>query len=144
MNHDEQIQLHGSLRYAIFRNGKLWQRIEQENLVVNTGKNALARLLGGGRTGGITKFGVGTNGTAAAVANANLTNGFIRAIGTATYPQTGQVVFPWQVAADEANGLNIQEMGLLFADNTLFARITLGAIAKTNILTLNGEWAVNF
>ncbi|MNC78397.1 hypothetical protein D3C75_1305980 [compost metagenome] len=52
--------------------------------------------------------------------------------------------FAFTLGESEANGLNIRELGLLCADETLFARKVRGLIEKTSDLSITGSWTIIF
>jgi len=125
--------------------GKILENYEDKNLVVNSGRTAVMRLLGAGDTNKqLTKLSVGTNGTQPTGADTAITGAFTKSLGTVTYPTIASVKFDWTLGALEANGINIVEFGLLCADNTLFARKVRAVIAKNSDIILNGSWTISF
>lgn len=130
----------------VFRRGKLIEHVEERNLIVDNSKAMHAHLLGGDATNNVvTKFGVGTNGTAPAGGNTTLTGAFIKAHDGATYPVAGQVSFAFSLSTSEANGIAILEFALLGASNTLYARkVRSVALNKASDLTLSGVWSITF
>ncbi len=142
--HNETISVRGDVRTTISdANGTtVW---EGRNLVVSAGKQAMARLLGGARAGSITKFGVGTGSAAAVLANTTLTSIFSKAITIVSYPDVNQVQFTLQLAPGDAVGMAIRELGLFFADDTLFSRyVESGVITKNNTMTITWQWLLTF
>jgi len=141
---EEKQAANGTLRLELKRNGVVFQVITEKNLVVNGGKSALARLLGGDVTGrSIDRVAVGTNGTAAALTDTAIT-GAVTVAATATYPTATSVRFSFTVPTGTANGMNLREFGLLTAGGALFARRVTGLIEKTSDLEINGTWTINF
>lgn len=136
---------HGE-RIGRWRRKYLLERWDGKNLIVNGAKTQLAHLLGGDTTGRpVTKIGFGTNGAAPNVSNTALTGAFVKNTGTATYPTSTQVQFPFTLLTSEANGLSIIEFGLLSTDNTLFSRRVRGsAIVKDNTISFSGTWTISF
>jgi hypothetical protein len=125
--------------------GRVVERYTAENLVVNTGRNGAARLLGGDGTGkNITQIAFGTSNTAAAPADSDLTGKFIKAIDSVSYPQVGAVQFSWALDFAENNGMQIREFGLFNAANELFSRKVRSLIAKTVDIRIEGTWTIQF
>lgn len=142
--HNDTILIRGDVRTVIKdASGEIVR--EGRNLVVNGGRQAMARLLGGARTGAITKFGVGTASAAAALADTTLASIFSKAVASVSYPAVNQVQFTLQLAPNEAVGMAIRELGLFFADDTLFSRyVESGAITKNNTMTITWTWLLTF
>jgi hypothetical protein len=143
---DDLSNIRGDVRLEIIHEDGTVEIRELKNLIVTTGREALARLLGGARSAGAaTQFGVGTGAAAAALGDTNLTGVFRKAVGAATYPALNQVEIPWTLAPADAVGMVIKEYGLFFADNTLFSRIVeAGTITKSAGMTINGLWRITF
>ncbi len=134
----------GSVDIQIFKNGKLIDRISDNNLVVTLGKKNIAELLGGTVTGvPITTVGVGENGVAPAPGDNALTNSFTKAVDSVSHPTANQVMFHFDIDNAEANGKTIREFGLLNANGVLCARKIRGEdIVKTNAIRLVGTWTI--
>jgi hypothetical protein len=130
----------------IYRRGKLIEHFEEKNLIVDNSKQTHARLLGGDvASRSITKFGVGTNGTAPAGGNTSLTGGLVKAIDGVSYPATNQVQFAFSLTSGEANGVGILEFGLLTAGSILYARKVRSVVLnKDSDVSLAGTWTINF
>lgn len=130
----------------IFRRGRLIERVDEQNLIVDGSKQTHARLLGGdvaSRSVGL--FGVGTNGAAPAGANTALTGAFTKAIDSSSYPATNQVQFNFSLATTEANGIAILEFGLLTGAGALYARkVRALALNKDTDISLTGSWTISF
>lgn len=143
MNNDT-IQIRGDVR-TVIRDGENTQTRFGSNLVVTVGRQAMAKLLGGGRTGAITKFGVGTGSTAAALGDTTLTGISSKAVASVSYPATNQVQFTLQLAPSDAVGMAIRELGLFFADDTMFSRfVESGVITKNGTMTITWTWTLTF
>ncbi len=157
--------LRGSVDFLTMRNGIIIDRWQSSNLIVDIGRDAMARLLGGNRTTFVTKIGFGTNGTPTQPQDTALANMFSKPLENVRYSgytgnyygenvavAPGQIRFEYFLNTTEANGLQIRERGLLFSDNTLFARVlrpqTPGGqpdmILKQNDMTLAGAWTIYF
>lgn len=145
MTESDQLNLRGEFTVRVYRGGELVQEWTDRNVIVNNGRDALARLLSGVTANkSVTKIGFGTGTGAAAQTNTSLTNMTSKSVGAITYPETGAVQFAWSLETSEGNGLTITEFGLLTADNTLFARKVRGGIAKTSDIRLDGYWKILF
>lgn len=141
----EFISAKGSVFIQIWdKDGKLIDEIQQDNLIVNVGKQGLARLLGAADTDKrVSKIGFGTDGTTAAGSNTSLTNVYSKAVNGVTYSGTS-AVFSYSLELNENNGVSIREFGLFTDDDTLFSRITRNAINKTSDIRLTGTWTITF
>ncbi len=134
-----------SLRIFDVANGKLLEEYVDNNLVVNNGRTAVVRLLGGDVANrSITKLSVGTNSTAPTATDNSITGAFTKALGTVSYPTISSVRWAWTLEDTEANGMAIREFGLLCNNNDLFARKTREVINKTSAIRLEGEWELRF
>lgn len=126
------------------RTGELIERWEHDNLIVNGGLAAMARLCGSAdQTKEVDTIGVGDDGTTAAGTDTALSNPFTRALSGVSYGGTN-VVFSYQIGQNDANGLTIREFGLFCNDGTLFSRIVRNPIVKTNQITISGTWTITF
>jgi hypothetical protein len=146
MNLLENIKLKGHFSLKVYDiQGNLVEEYHKENLVVTTGKTAMARLLGGSVTGrSVTQIGFGENGAAPVVGDTALTNSYVKGFDGVSYPDATSVLFTWSLGYAEGNGKNIQEFGLLCANNDLFARRNRAVIAKTSDLRFEGTWKIQF
>lgn len=135
-------KIHGQLSFRVFENGEMILSESFENLVVDTGREAIAKLLGGDGTAikEITNIGFGTNPLSPAGIDTSLANQFSKIVNTISYPAINQIQFDWSLELPEANGMVIREFGLLCADGALFSRKVSAAITKSDQLRLEGEW----
>lgn len=141
----------GLLILNVYRRGALedsWH-LEEEftgpNLVVDTGKQIQARLLGGDTTRVVTRIGFGSNPAAPAAGNTALADAFTKLHGGATYPAANQVRFAFSLASGEANGLAISEFGLIADNGALYARkVRAAPLHKAADLSLTGTWTITF
>ena len=119
---------------------------DEDNLVVDLARTALAHLLGGDvAQRSVTQIAFGSNGTAPASGNTLITNAYTKAVDAVTYPAAGQVAFAFSLGSAEANGLAIAEFGLLTAGGQLFARRTrAAALPKDTDLAFSGAWTLSF
>lgn len=142
----DSTKIKGAFKCRVFdRHGNVLEDYEADNLVVNGGRSGAAQLLGGtGTNKEVTQIAFGTSGTAAAPTDADLTDKFIKAIDSISYPQTGAVQFSWTLDFAEANGKNIREFGLFNAANELFSRKVREVIEKTSDIRIEGTWTIQF
>lgn len=141
----EEIIAKGSVQLLIWdvQTGKLLEQWKGHNLVVNLGKNNVARLIGGDAAGmAVTKIAVGEGTATPAVTDAALTNAFTKNIDAVTYPSANSVQFSFSLGSADANGLSITELGLVTAGGNLFSRKTRTAITKTSAVIVTGLWTI--
>lgn len=146
-NNTEITSLKGAfvLKVICAHTGKLLEKYEDKNLVVNGGRTAVMLLLGAASsTKKIEKLSVGTNGTAPVGTDTAITGAFTKNLGAVSYPTISSVQWAWTIGAGEANGIAIREFGLLTNDDTLFARKTRELINKNADIILNGTWTISF
>jgi hypothetical protein len=125
--------------------GRIIENYVDNNLVLNGGRTAVMLLLGAGDTGKqLTQIAVGTNGTAPVGTDVAITGAFTKALGAVSYPSANSVRFDFQIGAGDANGIAIQEFGILCDDNTVFARKVRALINKNSDIILNGNWTIQF
>lgn len=115
---------------------KLVEVIEGENLIVTTGKQTmLDRLFGLSAVAAVSRIGVGTSGTAAAVGDTSLTGSFFKAFNSTPTRSSLTVTCITTFGTGDAN-LNWQELGM---DNgtTLLNRIApIGPFNKTSAVSI--------
>lgn len=139
----------GVLDYTVKRinkNGQveIIEHVHDQNMIINKGLEDITKILGLDLAG-ITKIGVGTNGTVESPSDMVLTNSFTKTLDGHTYPNTTSIEYEFTILTSEANGKAIREFGLLCADNTLFARKTRAtAINKESDIEINGFWTLTF
>ena len=141
MQEKEQLNsMRGSVELKIYRNGVLEEIEREHNLIVTAGRSKLAKLLGGGYAGGINRVGVGTGSTPAADTDTGLTSPVYIPVKSVEY-STAKVRFNFVIGTSDANGVNIRELGLFFADNTMFSRrVRKSVIGKEADLQITGYW----
>jgi len=123
--------------------GRLVEDYVDNNLVVTLGRKNVARLLAGDATGKkVSKIQVGTNSAAPALTDTGITNPFTKAITSVTFPSDNEVMFNWILEANEANGMDICEFGLVNDDNLLFARKIRTPIQKVSPMVIVGTWKI--
>ena len=143
MQEKEQLNsMRGSVELKIYRNGVLEEIEREHNLIVTAGSSKLAKLLGGGYAGGINRVGVGTGSTPAADTDKGLTSPVYIPVKSVEY-STAKVRFNFVIGTSDANGVNIRELGLFFADNTMFSRrVRKSVIGKEADLQITGYWEI--
>lgn len=136
----------GRLVLNVFRGSELVEVFDEQNLIVVGSKQTHARLLGGDTANHpVTKFGVGTSGTAPAEGNTALTGPFVKAIDSVEYPASNQVKFNFSLTSAEANGKAILEFGLLTGGDVLYARkVRAAALNKDSDISISGSWTITF
>lgn len=136
----------GQLHLKIYRKGKLIEEWSANNLVVDTGRNAQAALLGGVNGYHVNRVAFGSNGADPAPGDKTITDAFIKSIVSVEYPADTQVRFNFVLTEAEANGLSIKEFGLLCQNGKLYARRTRGGkvIDKEADLSIEGQWTIFF
>lgn len=146
----EKIKPVGSVTVTVedVTTGKIVSKLDKENLVVTTGRNMLARYLGGYAGQGaefIDRVAFGTDGTAAIPSNTGLGNQSLIKDATVSYPADGQVKFTAVMEAVEGGTLTYREIGLLSAESgTLFSRLVIPAIEKSSIYKITVDWTISF
>lgn len=141
---EERISAKGQVTLCIWKNGKLIEAYTEDNLIVNVGKQSLAKLLGAADTNKrVTKIGFGTSGAVTAGANTSIENPFVKALDGVTYSGTS-AVFEYTLETTENNGVTIREFALFSGDDTMFSRIVRNPINKTADIRLSGTWKITF
>ena len=147
MSFKDNLKLKGSFYLEVKDdNGNIIERYLDDNLIVNGGRDAIVRLIGGGGTGTkeVTQIGFGTDGADPIITNTALTTQFAKNVDAVSYPSNGGVQFDFTLTSGENNGVTIREFGLICADGTLFSRKIRAAIEKTAAISLNGTWTITF
>ena len=141
---DKLDALRGAVHLAVYKNGKLLFEETDHNLIVTTGREKLARLLGGDYTGRITTVGVGSGNTPASDTDTGLTDAVLIPVQSTEYAGT-KVRFNFTLGNADANGLNIRELGLFFADGVMFSRrVRKSVIGKEDDISITGYWEIYF
>jgi len=129
-------------------NGEEIKRIEQDNLIVNTGKRQALHRMGGDAgyaSEHISGILFGTSATPPNPADASVATPpwIIRKTVTNTYPAYNQILATARLGAAEQNGVSIQELGLA-STSYLFSRIVLNeTINKTANFSVMVEWLIS-
>lgn len=146
-NFKGQIRVKGKFQLLIYdANDKLIEQYVDNNLVVNTGRQALAQKIGQAVATDkhVTKISFGENGADPLVTDTALINPFTQALDNVNFPTVDSVNFYFSLALEDNNGAEISEFGLLCEDNTLFARKARATIEKTDEIRLEGIWTITF
>ena len=139
---EEPVALHGSVHLEIRKAGRLVEVETDHNLIVAVGRAKLARRLGGAYTGHITQIGVGTGSAAAADGDTKLTGGVMIPLDSTEY-DGAKVKFNFTIGTGTANGVNIREFGLFYADGTMFShRVRKSIIGKEDDIKITGYWEI--
>lgn len=139
---DQMHEMRGNVHLCIKRNGKVIQEEDDHNLIVTAGRAKLARLMGGSYDGYICQVGVGEGTNPVSESDTSLTNGVLVNIESAVYEGTS-VKFNFCIGTGQANGLNVREFGLFFADGTIFSRrVRASAIGKESDIEITGYWEI--
>jgi hypothetical protein len=138
--------LKGIFELDAIKNGKVIEHTREENLIVDGARVQMAHLISGdAEDREITRIAFGTDGTAPAATDTEITDAFEKEVSGCTFPEAGHVKFSWSLAASEDNGQAIMEFGLLCADGALFARRTrANPIYKESDIALQGSWEIIF
>ena len=138
----DHLNVKGFFHCKIFEHGKLAREFSGDNLIVDNGKAVLlAGLISGMIPVTRIGFGQGTTPPAASDTIISAPN-FFKNINTALRTGPTAVEFDWVLGTSEANGINITEFGLLFADGQMFARKTGITVAKVPSITISGQWTI--
>lgn len=126
--------------------GRILKREKSCNLIPLTGRQLIRDLIGGLRRWP-THMAVGTGTTDPADGDTALQAEVYRELITARVQGSESVKFQFFVGADQANGVDLSEVGLFTVvgdvANTLFARATFTPTTKTSSVTLTISWTVN-
>lgn len=137
-----KVKIYGRLALTLRHTDGRVEVWEGENLIVDTGYQALAAQLGtGGTTKVINTIALGTNGSPAVPTDVAITNEFTKGVTATTFPGN-TVQFTFVIEESEANGVTYREFGLKTQDSTLFSRLVRAPIAKDNTLRIEGTWTV--
>lgn len=152
----EYPQVKGRLVFRVIRDGKVIHT-GKDNLIVTSGRNALAKLLAGQTGMHITQVGVGTSGTAPAAGDTGIT-GAVKVnvsevrVGTGLEAEDGTIFddsrivqFHFVFGLDTAVNVDIFEYGLFCADGTLFSRVVREKpLPKSSTDKIIGFWQITF
>lgn len=135
------IKVNGAFELNVIcaKTGKIIETQQHDNLVVNLGKENIAKLLGG--TGyAITHVSVGEGTNSASVTDTALTNPFTKAVDSVAFPAFDKVRFAFSFDAGDANGMTITELAMVNSNGDIFSRKTRAPIVKTSAILISGFW----
>lgn len=134
----------GDFHLAVYKDGKIIDRIDDHNLVVDAGRIRLAELAAGKSGSCITKIGVGSGSVQETATDTEL-------VEQQLFPLTSASVdgrdarFDFLIDNSQANGLKIHEFGLFCADGKMFShRVRTGLIEKEDDIQIKGYWILHF
>lgn len=121
--------------------------IARKNLVVTTGKDLVAKLLGGhvsfAALEEITTIAWGTSGTAAAVGDTSLGDQQFEKAASVTYLGAGQVAFEATMLDSEGGNHTYREIGLKTkTSGILFSRVVIPEVTKSTSYKLRVVWTI--
>lgn len=137
------LKITGKVHIKVYENGVLVQEHIDNNLVVKGGKQAILNILDSGGPGFfIQNVAFGTNGTAPADSDTTITGAYQKPlIGSSILAP--DITFNFDLNSGEANGMTIQEFGLMTNTAILFARKTGISVNKTSSVTITGAWTIS-
>lgn len=121
--------------------------IEQDNIVVNAGRDRVAEIIAGDSTAVPTHVAIGTGSSAALATDTALVTEVDRNALAASTATAGVITFRGFFSKSEANGNTIAEMGLFdqSSGGTMFCRTVLDStIAKTSTISITVTWTWTF
>ncbi|MDR1587088.1 MAG: hypothetical protein LBS57_06510 [Treponema sp.] len=138
--------LRGDFHIKVYWRGRLIEDYAEHNLIVNSARLAMTKLIAGAGTGkNISRIAFGSNGSIPVVGDTAITSPYLKNISSISYPANNKVEFAWSLGVDEANGKAISEFGLLCADGSLFARKSRTApLNKDSDIAIEGQWIIIF
>lgn len=144
----EHLTMKGSVVIQVIEcsTGKVVQRVEKENLIVDLGKTIASRLLGHDAAyinEYISAIGFGTSNTAAAAGQTTLQTQVLTKAVTASYPTATSVMFSATMLDTEGGTNTFREIGLLSnATAKLFSRLVIGDIVKSTLYKIQVDWTI--
>ena len=85
MNFQDEARLRGSFEIRVFKAGRELEHYHDDNMIMASARDALARLIGGDGSGKtVTKIGVGTNGNGPTPNDKGLTSAYSKAVAGCT------------------------------------------------------------
>lgn len=133
----------GRLCFAVRKNGKIIEKFDDHNLVVDAGRVWMARLAEGKATPAIVKIGIGENNAPENRLDTEIKDCVFIPITPSRSGMTAH--FDFLIGRDDANGINIHDFGLYTADNTLFSRrVRQEDLQKADDIEIEGFWEIYF
>ena len=141
---DKPRQMKGTFTLAVIdRAGDTIATYTKRNLIVATGYAAVADAIGGVAGANIAQLAVGTNDANPVETDTAIQNAETFPFVSIEYPEPTSIQFNFSIDYDDANGMDINEFGLMTQDGRLFSRITREYISKTDAIMLVGSWTIN-
>ena len=140
------IQARGRVRIILFRNGKIIEKRESENLVVNSGLAHIAdQLSASPDETAMSHMAIGTGTTAPTADDTALESEVARVALESRTDSGANIVYKAEFGAGTGTGA-ITEAGIFNASTggTMLARDTFGAINKGSNDVLRIEWTITF
>ena len=143
----------GTLRYCVWKllpNGdiRLLDNVVEHNLVVNSGRQHLAKLISGASTSYINRIAIGPGSDPP-----QLTDSIeqMTSRGALLFPIiSSQVidtsaVFKWELTSAQANGMLIREFALVNTEGLMIThQVRASSIGKEADIVVNGEYSLTF
>lgn len=123
------------------------ETIEQDNLIVNAGRNRIAALIAEVSSAFPSHMEIGTGTTAAAVGDTALETAVVRNAIVSATESSGVATFKSFFSKSDANGSTISEVGMFdqSSGGTMFCRALLSTtVAKTSTISLSITWTWTF
>ena len=134
----------GDFHLAVYKDGKIIDRIDDHNRVVDAGRIRLAELAAGKSGSCITRIGVGSGSAQEAATDTELAEQQLFPLASASVDGR-DARFDFLIDNSQANGLKIHEFGLFCADGTMFShRVRTGLIEKEDDIQIKGYWILHF
>ena len=150
MSFQENQKIIGEVKVSkVFADGRKVLHQHKKNLIVNTGKTVMPKLLGGDASyknlEHISKIDFGDGVTPPAVADTALESSRFTKAAVATYPAFNKVQFDSTMESAEGGSYVYTELGLLTdATDKLFSRIAITPITKSSLYKIAVEWIISF
>lgn len=134
----------GKLRLTAYDNEgrELWQD-SGNNLIVQTGYEALSDCLAGNTNAAMSHVEIGTRGNTPVFSDTALTDP-VRIHAEISSRGAEGVRLDFTIGYSMANGMPIREFGIITKDGRLFSRRVRAAIEKTDAMTIVGQWDITF
>lgn len=134
----------GKLRLTAYDNEgrELWQD-SGNNLIVQTGYEALADCLAGNTDATLSHVEIGPRGDTPVLSDTAITDP-VRIYTEITSRGAEGVRLDFTIGCTIANGMPIREFGIITKDGRLFSRRVRAAIEKTDAMTIVGQWDITF
>ena len=120
----------------------LWT-VNENNLVVTSGREALAMLLAAANGDKqVTQISFANEYGSEDKTITGFTQSYVKNIDGFEFPENTAVKFNWSLGYSEFNTNDITNYGLFTVDSTLFAMKVRPKITKDEYMSLNGSWTI--